>query len=46
MVYGPVTLWPQRLVIQDCDQVSFHTDGATLGLPDPIIHDVATGMFP
>jgi hypothetical protein len=25
VVYGPVTLWPQRLVIQDCDQISFHT---------------------
>lgn len=25
VVYGPVTIWPQRLVIQDCDQISFHT---------------------
>jgi hypothetical protein len=25
MVYGPVSLWPQTLVIKDCDQISFHT---------------------
>ena len=25
IVYGPVTLWPQMLVIKDCDQISFHT---------------------
>ena len=24
-VHGPVTLWPQKLVIKDCDQLSFHT---------------------
>ena len=28
VVYGPVSLWPQYLVIKDCDQVSFHTDRA------------------
>lgn len=25
VVFGPVTLWPQTLVIKDCDQISFHT---------------------
>jgi hypothetical protein len=25
VIYGPVSLWPQYLVIKDCDQVSFHT---------------------
>jgi len=24
-VYGPVSRWPQRLIMKDCDQVSFHT---------------------
>lgn len=24
VVYGPVSLWPQTLVIKDCDQISFH----------------------
>jgi hypothetical protein len=24
IVYGPVSLWPQTLVIKDCDQISFH----------------------
>lgn len=28
IVYGPVSLWPQTLVIKDCDQISFHTDDA------------------
>jgi hypothetical protein len=28
VVYGPVSLWPQTLVIKDCDQVSFHTGPA------------------
>ncbi len=28
IVYGPVSIWPQQLVIKDCDQVSFHTDKA------------------
>jgi hypothetical protein len=31
-VYGPVTLWPQQLVIADCDQISFHTRRAVAGL--------------
>jgi len=25
VVAGPVSLWPQRLIIKDCDQISFHT---------------------
>lgn len=29
VVYGPVSLWPQYLVLKDCDQLSFHTDRAT-----------------
>ena len=37
-VYGPVTLWPQRLVIQDCDQISFHTQRAVRGLKTPVVH--------
>jgi hypothetical protein len=28
VVYGPVTIWPSLLLIQDCDQVSFHTNAA------------------
>ncbi len=42
IVYGPVTLWPQILVIQDCDQISFHTSRAAAGqgLRDPWIHAV------
>ena len=49
VVYGPVTLWPQRLVIQDCDQVSFHSQAAVLGLRNPAVSDRATGpggLFP
>jgi uncharacterized protein DUF3990 len=42
-VYGPVTLWPQRLVIQDCDQISFHTQRAVSGLNNPTVHRKAVG---
>jgi hypothetical protein len=37
VVLGPVTIWPQRLVIQDCDQISFHTQRAVRGLKSPVI---------
>jgi hypothetical protein len=37
IVYGPVSLWPQTLVIKDCDQISFHTIQALLALPRPNI---------
>ena len=38
VVFGPVSLWPQTLVIKDCDQVSFHTNRALQVLPTPVIH--------
>ena len=44
-VYGPVTLWPQILVISDCDQVSFHTQSAVAGLGQAYLHDSATYLF-
>jgi hypothetical protein len=28
VVFGPVSVWPQRLVMKDCDQISFHTSQA------------------
>ncbi|TAK45279.1 MAG: DUF3990 domain-containing protein [Betaproteobacteria bacterium] len=28
LVFGPVSLWTQTLVIKDCDQISFHTQDA------------------
>jgi len=28
VVYGLVTIWPSLLLIQDCDQISFHTQRA------------------
>jgi hypothetical protein len=37
VVFGPVSLWPQKLVIKDCDQISFHTSGSLLILPTPTI---------
>ena len=36
VVHGPVSLWPQTLVIKDCDQISFHTHAAITVLPTPI----------
>ena len=38
IVFGPVSLWRQRLVIKDCDQISFHTEAALDILPAPVIH--------
>jgi hypothetical protein len=37
VVFGPVSLWPQRLVIKDCDQISFHTPRGLFILPTPSI---------
>jgi hypothetical protein len=42
VVYGPVSLWPQTLVIKDCDQISFHTDLAVAVLPTPTLAAQAT----
>lgn len=41
VVYGPVTLWRQRLVIKDCDQVSFHTMNALQAL-GPVVDRIQT----
>jgi Protein of unknown function (DUF3990) len=48
VVYGPVTIWPSRLLIQDCDQISFHTPATASGLGTPVVADVAAGgaLFP
>src|SRR5271157_1964803 len=49
VVYGLVTIWPSRLLIQDCDQIGFHTPAAVSGLSQPIVADVANtvdGLFP
>jgi hypothetical protein len=48
LVYGPVTLWPQKLVIHDCDQLSFHTGSALGSLPPAYLADAArhrSGLF-
>lgn len=45
VVFGPVTLWPQRLVIKDADQISFHTEGALDILPAPVIHSEGTPTY-
>ncbi len=46
VVYGPVTLWPQRLVIKDCDQISFHTPAVVNSLPDPVLYEKANDSDP
>ena len=45
IVFGPVTLWPQRLVIKDADQMSFHTEAALEVLPAPILHSQGTPTY-
>ena len=37
VVNGPVTLWPQKLIIADCDQISFHTPRSVDGLGSPLL---------
>lgn len=37
IVCGPVTLWPQRQLMRDCDQISFHTENALNVLRSPNI---------
>jgi hypothetical protein len=49
VVYGPVTLWPSILTIQDCDQISFHDQATLTGSAaanagfdrDPVVIDMA-----
>jgi len=45
VVYGPVALWKQQLVIKDCDQVSFHTTAALNQLPPPTLHLTGNPSF-
>jgi hypothetical protein len=45
-VYGQVTLWPQKLLMKDCGQISFHTLGAVNRLPDPILLKKANDRDP
>jgi hypothetical protein len=48
VVYGLVTMWPSLLLIQDCDQISFHTNIAVGILPNPTVAAIAsatTGLF-
>ena len=48
VVYGPVSLWRQELIIHDCDQISVHDQSLANRLPQPIVYQVATsasGLF-
>ena len=45
VVFGPVTLWPQKFVIKDADQVSFHTKAALEILPAPVLHSQGTPTY-
>ena len=48
VVYGLVTIWRQKLLIQDCDQISFHTPTAVGYLNRPSVAEVAgnaDGLF-
>jgi hypothetical protein len=48
VVYGLVTMWPSLLLIQDCDQISFHTNSAVGILPNPTVAAIASatnGLF-
>lgn len=48
VVYGPVSLWRQELVIHDCDQISIHDQALATRLPAPTVYQIATspgGLF-
>lgn len=45
VVFGPITLWPQRLVIKDADQMSFHTEAALEILSAPVLHSQGTPTY-
>ena len=45
VVFGPITLWPQRLVIKDADQMSFHTEAALEILRAPVLHSQGTPTY-
>ena len=45
VVYGPVSLWRQVLVVKDCDQISFHTTEALKLLPAPHLEDQGSPLF-
>lgn len=46
VVYGPVTIWPQSLLLADCDQISFHTPPAVAALsPSPMLQAQAAGSL-
>jgi hypothetical protein len=42
VVYGPVSLWRQELVIHDSDQMSIHDQLLADKLPTPLVYQVAT----
>jgi hypothetical protein len=46
VVYGPVSLWPQLLVIKDCDQISFHNPAAISAMPAPTTRAAGTASDP
>ena len=48
VVYGPVALWPSQLLIQNCDQISFHMTALSTYLLNPQVVACATapgGLF-
>jgi Protein of unknown function (DUF3990) len=45
VIYGPVSVWPQRLVIKDCDQISFHTDKALAAISTLSVASIGTPYF-
>jgi hypothetical protein len=48
IVYGPVSLWRQELIIHDADQISIHDQALANRLPQPIVYQIAAlpgGLF-
>lgn len=45
VVVGPVSLWPQRQLMRDCDQIGFHTETSLAQLRRPTIMTPGRGML-
>jgi hypothetical protein len=45
VVVGPVSLWPQRQLMRDCDQIGFHTERSLAELRRPTIITPRGGML-
>ena len=42
VIYAPVSLWPQNLIISNADQISFHSQNICNQIPSPTVLEIGT----